>query len=120
MKQYYVYLMASKKKGTLYTGVTNDLQKRVWEHKNNKIEGFTKRYGVHNLVYYEKYNDVVSAITREKQIKAWKRQWKIDMIEKYNPDWNDLFDDEDALLSFQRKLESTTFIGNMDSKSSLE
>jgi len=120
MKQYYVYILASKKKGTLYTGVTNDLRKRVWEHKNNVIEGFTKRYGVHNLVYYERYNDIGSAVTREKQIKAWKRQWKIDLIEKSNPDWNDLYDNEDARLSFLRKQESTTYGERMDSKSSLE
>ena len=92
----------------------------MWGHKNNVIEGFTKRYGVHNLVYYERYNDIGSAVTREKQIKAWKRQWKIDLIEKSNPDWNDFYDNEDARLSFLRKQESTTYGERMDSKSSLE
>ncbi len=90
MKEYFVYILASKKNGTLYIGVTNDLIKRVYEHKNNLVEGFTKKYSVHNLVYYERYNDIYSAIAREKQMKKWKRQWKIDLIEKDNPQWRDL------------------------------
>ena len=94
MKQYYVYILASKKHGTLYTGLTNDLRKRVLEHKNNIIEGFTKKYSVHKLVYYEKHNDINRAVKREKNIKAWKRQWKIELIEKYNQSWKDLLDDQ--------------------------
>jgi putative endonuclease len=93
MKQYYVYILASKRNGTLYIGVTNNLLKRVYEHKNNLIEGFTQKYNVHNLVYYEQHNDIGKAITREKQMKKWKRQWKIELIEKSNPQWNDLYND---------------------------
>ena len=76
---------------TLYAGVTSDLVKRVFEHKNNLVEGFSKEYGVHDLVYYEVTEDVDSAIRREKQIKKWKREWKINLIEKTNPEWRDLF-----------------------------
>ena len=92
MKQYYVYMLASKKNGTLYIGVTNNLLERVSEHKSNIVEGFTKRYHVHNLVYYETHNDIYGAITREKQMKKWKRQYKINLIEKSNPDWVDLYE----------------------------
>src|SRR5688572_23697333 len=88
-----VYILASKRNGTLYIGVTSDLQKRTWEHKSNVIEGFTKKYGVHQLVYYELYGDMLSAITREKQMKKWNRAWKLEVIEKQNPDWKDLWDD---------------------------
>ncbi|MCK4465808.1 MAG: GIY-YIG nuclease family protein [Bacteroidales bacterium] len=91
MNQYYVYILASKKNGTLYTGVTNNLIKRVYEHKNNLIEGFTKKYHVHKLVHYEETNDVYAAMTREKQMKKWNRAWKIELIEKNNPDWEDLY-----------------------------
>jgi len=91
MKQYYVYMLASKKHGTLYIGVTSDLAKRVWEHKNNFVEGFTKKYNVHRLVYYEITNSAESAIVREKQMKKWNRQWKIELIEKNNPEWKDLY-----------------------------
>ncbi|OGE75719.1 MAG: hypothetical protein A3C85_04640 [Candidatus Doudnabacteria bacterium RIFCSPHIGHO2_02_FULL_48_21] len=91
MKSYYVYILASKRNGTLYTGVTDNLIKRIWQHKNDLAEGFTKKYKVHMLVYYEDTPDVMSAITREKQLKAWKRQWKIDLIEKNNPGWRDLY-----------------------------
>jgi putative endonuclease len=91
MKQYYVYILASKRNGTLYTGVTNDLQKRVLQHKNDTIEGFTNKYNVHMLVYFEKHNSIAAAIAREKQIKSWKRRWKLELIEKHNPEWNDLF-----------------------------
>ena len=90
MKNYYVYILASKRNGTLYTGVTSDLAKRVYEHKNGLVEGFTKKYGVHNLVWYEMYKSADTAITREKQIKRWKRAWKIEMIEEENFDWEDL------------------------------
>jgi putative endonuclease len=93
MNQYYVYILASKRNGTLYIGVTNNLLKRVDEHKSNLIDGFTKKYNVHNLVYYEQYNDISCAITREKQMKKWERQWKINLIEKFNPDWIDLCED---------------------------
>ncbi len=84
--------MASKKKGTLYIGVTNNLIKRVYEHKNDLVEGFTRKYGIHTLVYYEQTDDVKSAIQREKRLKTWQRQWKIELIEKMNPDWKDLYD----------------------------
>jgi putative endonuclease len=81
-KQPAVYILASKRNGTFYIGVTSDLQKRVWEHKDNTVEGFTKRYGVHNLVYYELHGDMLSAISREKQMKKWNRAWKLELIEK--------------------------------------
>ncbi len=84
--------MASKRYGTLYTGVTSNLMKRVWEHKNNLAEGFTKRYRVHQLIYFEQHEDIVSAIQREKQIKKWNRAWKIRLIEEQNPEWNDLYE----------------------------
>ena len=89
---YYVYILASKRNGTLYVGVTSNLVKRVYEHKNDLIEGFTEKYGVHRLVYYEQSEDVKSAIEREKRLKAWKRQWKLRLIEEMNPEWNDLYD----------------------------
>ena len=92
MEQYYVYMPASKKNGTLYIGVTNDLLKRVYEHKNNFVDGFTKKYCVHKLIYYEESNNIHSAIVREKQLKNWKRTWKIKIIEKFNPEWKDLYD----------------------------
>jgi putative endonuclease len=93
MNQYYVYILASKKNGTLYIGVTGDLVKRCYEHKQDMVEGFTKRYQVHTLVYYEVHNDVREAIRREKQIKKWNRNWKIGLIEERNPQWRDLYDD---------------------------
>jgi putative endonuclease len=92
MKAYYVYLMASKKNGILYIGVAIDLRHRVWQHKNDIQEGFTKKYGVHRLVWYEETTDIKEAIQREKQMKKWRRQWKIDLINKENPDWDDLYD----------------------------
>lgn len=92
MKTYFVYIMASKKNGTLYIGMTNDLIRRVWQHKNNVHEGFTKKYGVHKLVYFESTNDVKAAISREKQLKKWNRQWKINLIEEDNQNWNDLYE----------------------------
>jgi len=90
MKTYYVYLLASKRNGTLYTGITNDLARRVYEHKSGLIKGFTKKYSLNKLVYFESTNDVNVAILREKRLKKWKRQWKIELIEKLNPVWNDL------------------------------
>ncbi len=91
-KQPAVYILASKPNGTLYIGVTSDLVKRVWEHKNDLVNGFTKEYGVHRLVYYELHDDMVSAITREKQLKKWNRAWKLELIEGENPRWNDLWE----------------------------
>ena len=93
MKQYYVYILASKKNGTLYTGVTSDLVKRVYEHKNDLVEGFTKKYQVHSLVYFESFSDINEAIHREKCIKRWKRAWKIELMEKNNPNWKDRYDE---------------------------
>jgi len=93
MRQYFVYILASKRNGTLYIGVTNNLLKRVYEHKNNLIEGFTKKYHVHNLVYYELYSHISDAINLEKRMKKLKRQWKIELIEKANPQWRDLYSD---------------------------
>ena len=90
-KQPAVYIMASKRNGTLYIGVTSDLVDRVWKHKQGAIEGFTKKYNVHNLVYFELYEDMNSAILREKQIKKWRRDWKIKLIEKENLNWIDLW-----------------------------
>ncbi len=93
MADYYVYILASKRNGTLYTGVTpNNLARRVFEHKNGLVEGFTKQHAVHTLVYAERHEDVRLAITREKQIKAWKRKWKLNLIEEQNPGWDDLYD----------------------------
>ena len=91
-KQPAVYMLASKRNGTLYIGVTSDLVKRVWEHKNNLIEGFTKRYGVHHLVWYELHESMDSAIEREKGLKEWRRVWKLELIERMNPNWQDLYD----------------------------
>jgi putative endonuclease len=93
MGEYFVYILASKRNGTLYIGVTNNLLKRVLEHKNNLVPGFTSKYGVHNLVYCERYADIYAAIAREKRIKKGKRAWKIELIEKSNPEWRDLYND---------------------------
>jgi putative endonuclease len=90
-KQPAVYILASKRNGTLYIGVTSDLVKRVWEHRNNVVEGFTKRYGVHQLVWYEMHESMDSAIERENQLKEWQRQWKLKLIEDTNPNWLDLY-----------------------------
>ena len=92
-KKYYVYILASRRNGTLYIGVTNNLKKRTWEHKEDLVEGFTKKYQVHLLVYFEIYDDIKDAIRREKQLKKWKRGWKIKLIEKHNPTWRDLYND---------------------------
>jgi len=91
-KQYYVYILTNSRHTVLYTGVTNDLQRRVWEHKSKTVSGFTKRYNVDKLVYYETGDDVNIAIAREKQIKAGSRQKKIDLINSLNPEWQDLSD----------------------------
>ena len=90
-KQPAVYILASKRNGTLYVGVTSDLEKRIWEHRNNMVEGFTKRYGVHRLVWYELHESMESAIQREKRLKEWKRIWKLELIEGTNPNWQDLY-----------------------------
>lgn len=91
MKNYYVYILASGKNGTPYIGVTSDLVKRVYEHKNSLVDSFTKKYKIHDLVYYETTNDVRSAIEREKHLKKWLRKWKVELIEKFNPSWKDLY-----------------------------
>jgi len=91
-KQPAVYILASKRNGTLYIGVTSNLQKRAWEHKNDLVEGFTKKHGVHLLVYYELHEDIMSAITRERQMKKWNRAWKLELIETQNPEWQDLWE----------------------------
>jgi putative endonuclease len=88
-----VSIFASNRNGTLYVGVTSDLIKRVWQHKNNLVEGFTKLYGVHHLVWYEQHATMESAISREKNIKKWYREWKLALIEKSNPQWQELFED---------------------------
>lgn len=90
-KQPCVYILASQKYGTLYTGVTSNLLKRIWEHKNNAVEGFTQKYSVHTLVWYEIHETIASAIQREKSIKNWKRAWKIKLIEEANPHWQDIY-----------------------------
>jgi len=92
MKDYYVYILASKKNGTLYIGVTNNLLKRTSEHKQGAVPGFTQKYNVKMLVHYEQTSDIESAIRREKQLKNWKRAWKIRLIADKNPNWDDLFD----------------------------
>jgi len=90
-KQPAVYILANKRNGTLYVGVSSDLVKRIWEHKNDIVEGFTKRYGVHQLVWYELHENMESAIVREKHLKEWKRKWKLKLIENTNPEWQDLY-----------------------------
>lgn len=93
MNNYYVYIMANKRNGTLYVGFTHDLVKRVYEHKNDLVKGFTQRYGIHMLVYYEQHENSEAAITREKRLKVWQRKWKIRIIEEMNPEWKDLYDE---------------------------
>lgn len=93
MKSYYVYILASKQNGTLYVGSTSDLVKRIWEHKNKVIAGFTEKYNVNQLVYYEEHQMYVEAARREKRFKNWCRQWKLNLIEEFNPSWRDLYDE---------------------------
>jgi putative endonuclease len=90
---YFVYILASGRNGTLYTGVTNSLVRRIWEHKQGAVEGFTSAHGVTKLVYYEAFGDIDAAIAREKRIKRWRRTWKLELIEKANPTWKDLYDE---------------------------
>ena len=92
-KQPCVYILASRRNGTLYVGVTSDLVKRVWEHRNDMVAGFTQRYRVHSLVWFEQHDTMQSAISREKAIKEWKRRWKLELIEQLNPNWRDLYGD---------------------------
>ncbi|MBI1262994.1 MAG: GIY-YIG nuclease family protein [Rhizobiales bacterium] len=92
-KSYYLYILANKRHGTLYVGVTNDLVRRIHEHKNGLIDGFTKRYGVKMLVWYGETPDIEAAVQREKTMKRWPRAWKINVIEEMNPEWRDLYDD---------------------------
>ncbi len=92
-KQPCVYILASQRNGTLYVGVTSALVQRTWQHKNDAVEGFTEKYGVHILVYFELHADMLAAITREKQIKKWNRAWKLELIESTNPDWRDLWEE---------------------------
>ena len=87
-----VYILANKRNGTLYVGVTSDLIKRIWQHKNNVVKGFTERYGIHQLVWYELHETMESAIRKEKMLKNWKRVWKLELIEKSNPNWQDLYE----------------------------
>ncbi len=97
-KYYYVYILCSDKNGTLYIGVTSNLPQRIYEHKHHLTPGFTSRYGVCKLVYFERFEDVYQAIRHEKRLKNWKRNWKKDLIEKYNPTWRDLYDELSMLL----------------------
>ncbi len=92
-KSFYVYILASERNGTLYLGVSSDLVKRIWEHREGLFEGFTKKYGIKHLVWFEVHAEAMSAITREKQLKKWNRDWKINMIQQENPDWRDLYED---------------------------
>lgn len=92
MKDYYVYIMANRRNGTLYIGVTNDLIRRGYEHKNSLISGFSRKYGTKMLVYYETTPNISAAIEREKQLKKWYRKWKLELIESFNPEWKDLYE----------------------------
>jgi len=98
MNEYYVYILASKQNGTLYVGITNDIIKRVFQHKNDEVEGFTAKYKIHHLVWYESCLDVREAIAREKQLKKWNRKWKLALIEKSNPQWRDLYNEVTGFL----------------------
>ena len=93
MHSCYVYILSSKRNGTLYVGSTSDLIKRVWEHKNNVVSGFTARYSVHQLVYYEIHQNIYEAARREKRFKNWCRKWKLNLIESFNPTWRDLYEE---------------------------
>jgi putative endonuclease len=90
---YYVYILASGRNGTLYVGMTNEIARRVHEHKQGAVEGFTKKYAVHHLVHYDTFDEMADALARERRVKRWLRKWKLDLIEKNNPTWHDLYDD---------------------------
>ena len=90
-RYYYVYILASSRYGTLYVGVTSNLPKRIWQHKSDLVDGFSREYQTHDLVWFEQHEDVMAAITREKQIKKWNRDWKVNLIQSKNPEWKDLF-----------------------------
>ena len=92
LRNYYVYILTNKRNGALYIGVTSDLIKRVWQHKNNIFEGFSKKYKTHHLVYFEEYTSIELALNREKRLKNWQRSWKLELIESSNPYWKDLYD----------------------------
>ena len=96
MKEYYIYILANRRNGTLYVGITNDLVRRVYEHKNNLLKGFSKKYSTYQLVYYESTSEIDADIAREKQLKTWTRKWKIALIERNNPQWCDLYNEPDA------------------------
>ena len=102
-KAFCVYMLASGRNGTLYAGVTSDLIKRIWQHKEGLVDGFTKEYDVKHLVWYEQHESAEAAIVREKQIKKWNRQWKIELIEKNNPQWDDLYEGEDSGFPLSRE-----------------
>ena len=89
----YVYILANKRNGTLYIGVTSNLVRRIWQHRNSDVQGFTSKYGCKTLVYFESYNQIQNAIRREKAMKEWKRAWKVQLIQRNNPNWRDLWDD---------------------------
>jgi putative endonuclease len=91
-ENFYIYILSSQRRGTLYVGITSNLTKRAYEHKNDLVDGFTKKYGVHQLVYYEVATDAKAALSRERQIKKWNRAWKLRLIEEHNPEWVDLYD----------------------------
>jgi putative endonuclease len=90
---YWVYILSNKKNGTLYIGQTKDLTRRIWEHKTEAVEGFTKKYGLKTLVYHERHDDYDHALAREKKLKKWRREWKIKTITEFNPDWKDLYEE---------------------------
>ena len=92
-KEFYVYILASARNGTLYVGVTSVLVQRIWHHRNDEVDGFTKKYHIHSLVWFEKHENAESVITREKQIKEWKRKWKLELIDSGNPAWRDLYEE---------------------------
>ena len=93
MEESFIYILASRRNGTLYVGSTTNLAKRIWEHKNNVIPGFTAKYNVHQLVYYEVHQDIMEAAKRERRLKNWCRKWKLNLIEQFNPMWRDLYED---------------------------
>ncbi len=95
-KTYYVYILANRRNGTLYVGVTNNIARRAWEHREGVVSGFTQKYGVKMLVFYEQFDDIRLAIQRETRLKKWKRRWKLELIESENPDWRDLYENIDS------------------------